>query len=126
MVLLKCYAQYVRNLDNSSGHETGKCHFSFQSQRRAMPKNVQTIIKLYSFDMLVRLCSKSFKLAFSNMWTDNFQIYKLGLEKAEQSEIKLPTFVGSWRKQGNCRKTSASLTMRKPLTCGSQQTVENS
>ena len=81
-----------------------------------MPKNVQTTIKLCSFDMLVRLCSKSFKLAFSNTWTDNFQIYKLGLEKAEQSEIKLPIFVGSWRKQGSCRKTSASLTMRKPLT----------
>ena len=25
----------------SSGHRTGKCQFSFQSQRRAMPKNTQ-------------------------------------------------------------------------------------
>ena len=40
------------------------------------------------------------------------------LEKAEESEIKLPTFVGSWRKQANSRKpsTSASLTTLKPLT----------
>ena len=45
-------------------------------------------------------------------------MYKLGLEKAEQPEIKLPTFVGSWRKQGNSRKicTSASTTTLKPLT----------
>ena len=44
--------------------------------------------------------------------------YKLGLEKAEESEIKLPTFVGSWRKQENSRKKSASptLTMLRPLT----------
>ena len=32
---------------------------------------------------------------------------KLGLEKAEGPQIKLPTFIGSWRKQGqgNFRKT---------------------
>ena len=27
-------------------------------------------------------------------WTMNFQIYKLGLDKAEEPEIKLPSFVG--------------------------------
>ena len=45
-------------------------------------------------------------------------MYKLGFKKAEEPEGKLPTFVGSWRKQGNSRKTStsASLTMLKPLT----------
>ena len=54
-------------------------------------------------------------------------MYKLGLEKAEEPEIKLPAFTGSQRKQRNFRKisTSASLTMLKPL-CGSQQTIENS
>ena len=31
-----------------------------QSQRRAMPKNVQTTVQLCSFHMLARLCSKSF------------------------------------------------------------------
>ena len=46
----------------------------------------------------------------------NFQMYKLSLEKAEASEIKLPTLVGSWRKPGNSRKTSASLTTLKPVT----------
>ena len=29
----------------SSGHRTGKGQFSFQSQRRAMPKNVQTTVQ---------------------------------------------------------------------------------
>ena len=28
------------------------------------------------------------------MWTENFQMYKLDLEKAQESEIKLPTSVG--------------------------------
>ena len=40
------------------------------------------------------------------------------LEKAEESEIKLPTSTGSSKKQENFRKTSISplLTMPKPLT----------
>ena len=38
------------------------------------------------------------------MWSENFQIYKLGFKEAEEPEIKLPTFIGSWRKQGNYRK----------------------
>ena len=48
----------------------------------------------------------------------NFQIFKLSLEKAEEPEIKLPTSVGSLKKQENSRKTStsASLTTLKPLT----------
>ena len=41
---------------------------------------------------------------------ENFQIYKLSLEKAKEPEIKLPTIAGSLRKQKNSRKTSASFT----------------
>ena len=37
-------------------------------------------------------------------------MYKLDLEKAEEPEIKLPTFTGSQKKQENLRKTFASLT----------------
>ena len=33
------------------------------------------------------------------MWTMNFQMFKLDLEKAEEPEIKLPTSVGSSEKQ---------------------------
>ena len=79
----------------SSGHRTGKGQFSFQSQRRAMPKNVQTTTQLFSFHMLARSCSKSFKLGFNSMWTKSFQNYKLDLEKAEEPEVKLTTSVTS-------------------------------
>ena len=48
----------------------------------------------------------------------NFQMFKLDLEKAEEPEIKLPTFAGSSKKQESSRKTSISalLTMPKTLT----------
>ena len=38
----------------SSGHRAGKGWFSFQCQRKAMPKKVQTTMQLYSFHMLAR------------------------------------------------------------------------
>ena len=42
----------------------------------------------------------------------------MGLENAAEQEIKLPTFIESWRKQRDSRKTFtyASLTTLKPLT----------
>ena len=38
------------------------------------------------------------------MQTKNFQMFQLGLEKAEEPEIKLSAFNGSQRKQGTFRK----------------------
>ena len=43
-------------------------------------------------------------------------MYKLDLEKAEEPEIKLPTSIGSLKKQESSRKTSALLAMPKSLT----------
>ena len=48
----------------------------------------------------------------------NFQMFKLDLEKAEEPETQLPTFVASSKKQENTRKISISalLMVPKPLT----------
>ena len=43
-------------------------------------------------------------------------MYKLDLEKAEESEIKLPISIGSQKNQGSFRKISASLITLEPLT----------
>ena len=70
--------------------------------------------------LISHVSSKSFK--------PYFQMYKLDLEKAEDSETKLPTSVGSYKKQENSRKTSTSdsLTRLNPLTVWISATVENS
>ena len=65
-LLLKCCTQYVSKFGKfSSGHRTRKGQFSFQFQRKAMPKNVQATILSHLFHMLARLCTKSFKLGFN-------------------------------------------------------------
>jgi len=44
------------------------------------------------------------KQGFSSKLTENFQMFKLDLEKADEPEIKLPTSVGSSQKQESSRK----------------------
>ena len=57
MMLFKCCIQYVSKFTKlSSGHKTRKGHFSFQSQRRAMPKNDQTTTQLHSSHILAKKC----------------------------------------------------------------------
>ena len=52
---MKFSTQYASKFGKlSSGHRTGKGQFLFQSQRKAMPKNVQTTAQLHSSHTLVK------------------------------------------------------------------------
>ena len=55
--------------------------------------NVQTTTQLHSSPTLAKGCSKISKSGFNSVWTMNFQMFKLDLEKAEEPEIKLPTSI---------------------------------
>ena len=130
-MLWKCCTQYVIKCGKlSSGHRTGKGQFSFQSQGKAMPKNVQTTTQLHSSHTLAKYCSKFSKPGFNSTWTMNFQIVKLDLEKVEKSEIKLPTSAESSKKQESSRKNIyfcfTDYTKAFDYMDGSQQTMENS
>ena len=49
---IKCCTQYASRFGNSTVATGGKGQFSFQFQRKAMPKHVQTTTQLHSFHML--------------------------------------------------------------------------
>ena len=90
MMLSKCCTQYASKFGKlNNGHRTGKDLFSFQPQRKAMSKDVQTTAQLHSKE-----CWKFFKQGFNRTWTMKFQVFKLDLEKAKEPEIKLPTSFG--------------------------------
>ena len=128
MMLWKCSTQYASKSGNlSSGYRTRKGQFSFWSQRKAMPNNVQTTTQSHSSHTLAKKWSKFFKSGF-NMWTVNFQMFKMDLEKAEEPQIKWPTSAGSSKKQENWRKNIFLLYLfgQNLWLCGSHQTVENS
>ena len=75
-----------------------------------------------------KVISKFSKPGCSNIWSKNFQMFKLVLEKAEEPEIKLPTSAGSSKRKESSRKHLFLLYwLRQSLQlCGSQETVENS
>ena len=96
MMLLKCCTPYASKFGKlSNGHRAGTGQFSFQSQRKAMPKIIQTTTQLYSSHTVASYCSKFSKLGFNSTSVKNFQMFKLDLEKSEEPEIKLPMSVGS-------------------------------
>ena len=81
-----------------------KRSFFIPTPKKGNAKNAQTTAQLHSSHTLVKKCSKFSKPGFNSMWTMNFQMFKLDLEKAEEPEIKVPTSIGSLKKQGNSRK----------------------
>ena len=91
-----------------SGRRTGKGQFSFQSQRKAIPKNAQTTAQLHSSHVL--------QARLQQYVNHELQMSKLVLEKAEEQETKLPAFIRSQKKNSSKTSTSVLLTIPKPLT----------
>ena len=116
MMLWKCCTQYTSKFGKlSSAHRTGKCVFI------PIPKkgNAKECANYCTIALISHANKVMLKILQARLRQYvNFQMFKLVLEKAEESEIKLPTSAGSWKKQESSRKTSISalLTMPKPLT----------
>ena len=61
------------------------------------------------------------------MWTVNFQMFKLVLEKAEEPEIKLPASAGLSKKQESSRKNiDFFIDYAKAFDCVDHNKLENS
>ena len=127
ILLLKCFTQYVSKFGRlNSGHRTRKGQFSFQSQGRAMPNNIQTTIQLYSFHMIAMFYSKSFTLN-STVCEPRTSRHIIRLSKRQRNY------------RSNCRWIMEKASVLQinicfyfidylkafDSLCGSQQTVEN-
>ena len=118
---IKCCTQYVSKFGKlrtkKGGHRTGKGPFSFHFQKRAMSKKCSNYCTIELILHTSKFMLKILQARFQQDMNQNFQMFKLVLEKAEEPEIKLPTSTGWCKKQESSRKTSISalLTMPKPL-----------
>ena len=113
-MLCKCCIQYASKLGKrSSGHGTGKSQFSSQSQRKAMPKNLQTIALISNTSKVILKILQARLQQYMNCEISDVQA---GFRKERRTRDKLPTSIGSSKKQESSRKTSVLLTMPKPLT----------
>ena len=57
------------------------------------------------------------------MWTMNFQMFKLDLEKAEEPEIKLPKYIESLKKYESSRKNICFIDCAKVFDCVDHSTL---
>ena len=82
--VVKFCTQYASKFGKlSSGHRTGKGQFSFKSQRKEMPKNVQNTTQLHSSHRLAKVMLKILQVRLQQCVNQNFQMFKLDLEKAK-------------------------------------------
>ena len=103
------------NLENSAV-ATGLGKVSFHSNPNAKECSNYHTIALISHASKVMF--KILQARLQQYVNRELQMFKLVLEKAEEPEIKLPTSIGSSKRQESSRKTSTSalLTTPKPLT----------
>ena len=117
-MLWKCCTQYTTKFGKfSSGHRTGKGVF-IPIPKKGNAKECSNYCTIPFTSHASKVMVKILQARLQQLWTVNFLMFKLVLEKAEESEIKLPSSSGSSKKQESSRKTSISalLTMPNPLT----------
>ena len=117
MTLWKCCTQYASKFGKlSSGHRTGKGEFSFQSQRKAMPKNVQTITQLHS-SHASKVMLKILQAKFQQYVNWEILAVQAGFRKGRRTGDQIANICSIIEKE-SFRKTftSALLTISKPLS----------
>ena len=129
IMLLKCCIQYTSKFGKlSRGHRTGKDQFSFQSQRKAMPKNVQTTAQLYSFHMLWRRYSKILQARLKQYLDWELPGVLAGFRKVigTRDQIARIRWIIEKARESQKHIYFCFIDYAKAFYCGSQQTVENS
>ena len=98
--------------------QTGKGLFSFPIPKKGNGKECSNYRTIALISHASKLMLKILQARLKQYMNCELPDVQLGLEKAEEPEIKLPISAGSWKKPESSRKTSisASLTMPKPLT----------
>ena len=106
------------NLENSTvATELEKISFHSSLKEGPCQRMVKTIIQLLSFHMLYsKVMLKILQARLQHYVNQELLDVQAVFQRGKGSRDKLPIFVGLWRKQGSSRKSSASLTMLKPLT----------
>ena len=128
MMLWKCCTQYASKFGKlSRGHRTGKGHFSFQSQRKAIPKNAQTTTQLHlspASKVMLKILQPRLQQHVNRELPDVQAGFRKG--RGTRDQIANIRWIikkqenSRWiiKKQESSRKTSISvlLTMPNPLT----------
>ena len=103
-----------------------KVSFHSDPKEKEMPKNAQPTTQFHlSHTLTVML--KILQVRLQQYVKRELPDVQAGFRKGRETRFKLPTSIGSSKKQESSRKISTSVLLTMPKTlCGSQQTTENS
>ena len=117
MMLLKHCTQYANKFGKlSSGHRNGKGQFSFQPQRRVMPKNVQSTAQLHSFHMLAKVLLKILQASLQQYMNQEIPDVQAGFQKGRGIRDQTANIHWIIEKTRRFKNKPTSLTMLKSLT----------
>ena len=129
-MLWKCYTQYPSKFRKLiSGHRTGKGQFSFQFQRKAMPKNTQTTAQLHSSHTLVKVMLKILQARLQQYVNCELPDFQAGFRKGRGTRDQIANIIWIMEKAREFQKKHLFLLYwlcQSLRLCGSQETVENS
>ena len=118
MMLWKCCAPYASKFGKlSSSHRTGKGQFSFQSQRKAMPKNNYRTVALISHasKVMLKILQARLQQYVKHELPDVQAGFRKG-KKNQRSNCQHQLDHGKSKRVPEKRSISALLTMPKALT----------
>ena len=129
-MLWKCCTQYVSKCGKlSSGHRTGKGQFSFQSQRKAMPKNASTTTQLALISHTSEVMLKILQARLQQYMNCELPDVQAGFRKDRGTRDQIASICWIVDKAREFQKNIYFfffLLCQSLRLCGSQQTVENS
>ena len=129
-MLWKCCTQYASKFGKcGSGHRTGKGQFSFQSQRKAMPKNANyhtMALISHASKVMLKILQARLQQNVNHELPDNEAGFRKGRGTRDQTANICWIMEKAREFQKNIYFGFIWLISQSLWLCGSQQTVENS
>ena len=89
-------SEYMENSAMATGLENVSFHSNpKERQCQRMFKLAYNVFISHSSKVILKILQARLQQDFSSLWTENLEMNILDFEKAEESEIKLPTYAGS-------------------------------
>ena len=116
MMQRKCCTEYASKFGKlSSGHRTGKGQFSFQSQRKAMPKNALTTAQITLISHASKIMLKILQVRLQQYMNCELPDVQAGFRKGRETRDQIANICWIIKKAREHQKKSALLIMSKSL-----------
>ena len=115
------------NLKNSAvGHRTGKGRFSFQSQRKEMPKNAQTTTQLKSSHNTSKVMLKILQARLQQYMNRELPDVQAGFRKGRGTRDQIANICWIIKKTREFQKNICFINYAKAFDCVDHKKLENS